>query len=93
MRNGMFLETSNSFLQSKKIKLENQPLLNMYAWTKKIKGTNKNSRTCENIDNGKKSKTNATLRKQDSEEYLQINIKISLYKLGSEKVNRTKAVS
>ena len=40
----------------------------------------------------KKSKTNATLRKQNSEEYLQINIKISAHKLGSEKV-RTKADS
>jgi hypothetical protein len=28
----------------------------MYAWTKKIKGTNKNSRTCEKIDNGKNPK-------------------------------------
>jgi hypothetical protein len=36
--------------------LENQPLLNMYAWTKKIKGTNKNSRTCENMDNEKNPK-------------------------------------
>jgi hypothetical protein len=31
MRKGMFLATSNGLLQSKKIKLENKLLLNMYA--------------------------------------------------------------
>jgi len=56
MRNDVFFETGNSLLKNTKTKLENKPLLNMYARTKKIKGTNKNSRTCEKTDYGKNPK-------------------------------------
>lgn len=56
MRNGVFFETSDSLLRSTKTYLENKPLLNMYARTKKIKVTNKNSRTREKMDNRKNPK-------------------------------------
>jgi len=60
----VFFETGNNLVQNTKTKLENKPLLNLYAPTKKIKGTTKNSRTCEKMDNGKIN--NVTLRKQDA---------------------------
>jgi len=53
MRNGVFFETGNNLLQNTKTKLENKLLLNVCARTKKIKGTNQNSRTREKMDNGK----------------------------------------
>jgi len=56
MRNDVFFETGNNLLRNTKTKLENKTLLNLYAQTKKIKGTNKNSRTCEKINNGKNPK-------------------------------------